>query len=121
MNIVTRGRPYLTAISLVMALAGSISLSAFAGTAHRVCTTKQHDCGQPETIKPCCCGDQTQSSDPAGPIAAKMKIVPAHAPTAALFAEVVFRAAASIDARGDASPPRAAPVDLPTLFARLLI
>jgi hypothetical protein len=115
-------RPYITAIGLVITLLGSTSLSAFAAAAHPVCTVKDHDCGKQATIEPWCCGDASNTSDPAGPIVTKVTITATPASVATLFAAIVTPTLMhTAVVRAEASPPRAAPVDLPTLFASLLI
>jgi len=114
-------RTSLSAISLVLAVIGSSSVSAFIAAAHPICAVKHHDCGNAPTIKPCCCGDQSNISDQAGPTTAKVTfsatLHPVAVVVAAEFVPIPTRAFIS----AQFSPPRSSPVDLPTLFASLLI
>ena len=115
-------RVRLIAVIVVTCIAGAIALPAFAGSSHPVCVAKQHDCGKTLSIKPCCCGEQQNPADQTGPAASKVS----------LTITFVLVTAAGVDSPGSAdsalalvrsasSPPRPAAVDIPTLFATLLI
>jgi hypothetical protein len=114
-------RTSLSAIGLVVALVGSTSTSAFMLAVHPVCTAEHHDCGKGPTIRPCCCGDQHSLSDQTGPTAAKVTFNGTLRPVTTVAADVLVPDSPLAFARATASPPRSSPVDLPTLFASLLI
>jgi len=94
---------------------------AFAGGAHSTCAAKQHECGRAATITSCCCLDQDDTSSQGGPVESRAQISTgltiAPAPAIAAPLPDVFQTIA----RPHTTPPRAAPLDLPTLFASLLI
>jgi hypothetical protein len=105
---------------LLLALVGTAVVPALAGSTHAVCTTKHHDCGTAPTIKACCCGNES-ASDQAGPIAAKTTVTVTFIPVAGVLADTVDGEIARTVIRAEESPSRATRVDLPTLFASLLI
>jgi hypothetical protein len=118
---VKSARQVITAVLLLLSVVAMASAPALAASRHPVCTTQQHDCGKAPTIKPCCCGDQGTGSDEGGPVAAKTRIGATliagdFLPVSALLPSAV-RTTVSVQT----SPPRAVRVDLPTLFASLLI
>lgn len=120
--IVKSVRASLSAIGLVLAIIASSSMTALMAATHPICTIKEHDCGKVPTIKPCCCGDQGDSARPSGPASAKVIVSVTFFPVA-LASDADTFAAASTHAitHWPISPPRSSPVDLPTLFASLLI
>ena len=113
-------RILLTAVALVVAILGASAAPAFAGFVHRVCVTNQHECGRTAKIAKCCCGDQADTSQKSGPAQSKTQIDTTAASVACAFGPspdavpftTMFRAQ---------NASRAGPVDLPTLFACLLI
>ena len=120
-RIVKSVRTCFSAFSLVLALIGSTTASAFVAAAHPICTVKHHDCGESPTIKQCCC-DQTNSSDQTGPIAARVTVSaePIHM-VAAIFADVVTPTPTLAVVHAQDSPPRATQFDLQSLFSIFLI
>jgi hypothetical protein len=110
---------YLSAVSLVVALVGSAALSAFGGV-HPICAAKQHDCGSGPRIQACCCGDQSSTSDQTAP-SAKVTLNATLLPVAAVAAHMFVPVSKHAFTHALAPRPRSSPVDLPTLFASLLI
>jgi hypothetical protein len=84
-----------------------------------MCAAEHHGCGNGPTIKPCCCGHGT--SDQAGPTVARVTFNGTLRPVATVAADMFVPGSPHAFARSNASPPRSSPVDLPTLFACLLI
>jgi hypothetical protein len=110
----------LSAISVVVALIGSASVSAFVAGIHPLCTAKQHDCGTGPLIQACCCADQSGTTDQTAPnakVTFNVTLLPVAAVAAHLFVPVSTHASMPTVV----PPPRSSPVDLPTLFASLLI
>jgi len=120
-RIVKSVRTSLSAISMVLALIGSSSVSAFIAAAHPICTVKHHDCGDAPTIKPCCCGDQSNLSDQSGPTTEKVTFSTTLLPVAVVAAARIVPTSTPGLTHSQLSPPRSSSVDLPTLFATLLI
>ena len=114
-------RHALPALALAIAIIGTATIPAFAAAAHPVCVAKQHDCGKTPSIRPCCCGDQSNGSDQSGPVPGKASVDVSLVPVAVVFTPAFAANPGDILVRAQASPPRAAPVDFPTLFASLLI
>jgi hypothetical protein len=114
-------RSSLSAIIVIVALAGSTGLSAFLPLIHPACTAMHHDCGQAPTLKACCCGDQSNISDRIGPTVAKVTCRVTLVRVAAVATDIVVPASPHAFTATHASPPRSSPVDRPTLFATLLI
>jgi hypothetical protein len=114
-------RSKMLAIALIAAVISAFGGPAFAGLIHPVCAPKLHECGDTARITKCCCDDQGEASNQAGPVESRVQVNPD-----VTFVPVVFR---SMDCSGlyrsfvrpHTSPPRATPLDLPTLFASLLI
>jgi hypothetical protein len=114
-------RTLRSAACVVITLIGLTSVSAFAAATHPVCTVHHDHCSKSTTIKSCCEGDQSTTSDQTGPLTAKITISAPSLAVAVLFPIVSAPDLTHALVRAQASPPRAAPVDLPTLFASLLI
>jgi hypothetical protein len=106
---------------MVIALIGLTNMSAFAMATHPVCTVHHDHCSKSATIKSCCEGDQSAAQDQTGPLTAKVTISAPSLAVAVLFPIVSAPDLTHALVRAQASPPRAAPVDFPTLFASLLI
>ena len=120
-DIVNGLRSRLSTAILLTAIFSTATVPAFAGERHVVCVAKQHDCGKAATISQCCCGDAGDSSNANGPVESRIQIAP-NVATTNLPTVVPFSATLALSlVRAAASPPRAGPVDLPTLFASLLI
>ena len=120
-GIVKPVRSGLSAVALIIAILGTATIPAFAAAAHPVCLAKQHDCGKTPSIRRCCCGDQSDGSDQSIPVPGKTSVHVTFVPVAAVFTPTGAPNPDGILVRAQASPPRAAPVDFPTLFASLLI
>jgi hypothetical protein len=114
-------RTVLPAVALIVTFLGVTAAPAFAGILHPICAATHHDCGNTTKIASCCCGDEFNGSAQSVPAQARTQvdsgaavldgpIVPSSLDPVRL--NTMFRALAA---------PRAAPVDLPTLFACLLI
>ena len=118
---VRSGQSVWSAPVLMFAIITAAIVPAFAGQAHPVCTVKHHDCGEAPTIRSCCCGDQDTASNQGGPVESKVQLT---APSMTVVADLTFVAPSDIVRPHDrpySGTTRAAPLDLPTLFASLLI
>jgi hypothetical protein len=93
----------------------------FAQDRHPVCETEHHDCDQPVNISSSCCGDLDQVRDASVPAQARTELTKDVAVTPALPSFVQPVARQPLLPAVQASPPRLALLDLPTLFATLLI
>lgn len=118
--VVTRLRTKCSALALIGLLAATAG-PLFAQDRHPVCETKHHDCGTPAKISSCCCGDLGQFRDASVPAQARTELTKDVAVTLTLppFVQPVARQV--LLSAVQASPPRLALLDLPTLFASLLI
>ena len=114
-------RTSLSAIIVIVALAGLTGLSAFLPLIHPVCTAMHHDCGQAPTLKACCCGDQSNISDRIGPTAAKVTCRVTLIRVATVVADIAGLASQHAFTTAHASLPRSSSVDRSTLVATLLI
>jgi hypothetical protein len=120
--IVIALRTRLSALALIasVVVATTGPLFAFAAT-HPVCVTKQHDCGKTARIVPCCCSDRPDASRQGGlvesnvQLARGLSIAPATGDTLAVLRMT------RCPMRVDTSPLLGGRLDLPTLFASLLI
>jgi hypothetical protein len=95
--------------------------SLFAQQLHDVCAARQHHCGEMTRITQCCCGDQGLARGEATPIQVRAEervdFTPiAEVPNVGLA--IVPQIAVKVT---QTSPPRLKHLDLPTLFATLLI
>jgi hypothetical protein len=106
---------------LTISVLTTATIPAFAGQVHPLCTAKHHDCGEAPTIRPCCCGGQDNASDQGGPVESTVRLT---APAMPVVADLTFVVPSDVFHAFDrpySGPTRAAPRDLPTLFASLLI
>jgi hypothetical protein len=114
-------RSIATASTLIALLTVTAAAPAAGAAAHALCRAEHHDCGSTPSLKSCCCGEDGGSQDAAGPAAVRITIERTTPAAAGLFAAPprpdLHRAAKA----HASSPPRAAPVDLPILFAAFLI
>jgi hypothetical protein len=112
-------RSVLVVVTIVATSAANLPVAA--QVAHGACAKKHHACGDAATIAPCCCGDRSDSPNPGGPIEARVQLTadPSPIPVAFAAARVTDTSHAGVPAH--ISPPRFCPVDLQTLYARLLI
>jgi hypothetical protein len=115
----TRSR--LPAIVLIAVVVGAIGVPMFAGQIHVLCAPKQHECSPTAKITSCCCDDQGEASNQAGPAEPKVQLNPHQTFAPAVFASSDASSLYRATVRPHTSPPRASPLDLPTLFASLLI
>ena len=120
-HVVTRLRTKCSALALIVGLLAATAGPVFAHDRHPVCETKQHDCGKTAKISSCCCGDLGQLGDASVPAQARTELTKDVAVALALpsFVQPVVRQ--PLLSAVQASPPRLALLDLPTLFATLLI
>jgi hypothetical protein len=114
-------RKALSAIALAVTTLGMATVPAFAFASHPTCTAKHHDCGKAPTITTCCCGDEQSSQTDSTPGRPRVEV---HANVTAVpvgvdVLDLVTSAHALVAAR--TAPPHQSRVDLPTLFASLLI
>ena len=107
-------------MALILALVTAAGAPVLAAQLHPACAAQHHDCGKTATLMTCCCGDQGDPSNPSSPAESRVQVTPDVAPAVGVLAQtLVARTMAVIHVL--ASPPRTAPLDLPTLFATLLI
>jgi hypothetical protein len=112
-----------TRIAALFVVAGMIAGaggSALASMAHPVCTAHDHDCGAPARLADPCCGD---AGTPPDATPAQSRIEVTHGASAAVplpvFACAIPPLAPARAVR--TSPSRTCLLDLPTLFATLLL
>ena len=86
-DVVKAVRRALPAIALAIATIGTVTIPAFAAAAHPVCVAKQHDCGKTPSIRPCCCGEESNGSDQSGPVPGKASVGVSLVPIAAIFSD----------------------------------
>lgn len=114
-------RTKCSALALLVGFLAATAGPLFAQDRHPACETKHHDCGNPARIASCCCGDLGQFRDASVPAQARTELTKDVAVTLTLppFVQPVARQV--LVSAVQASPPRLALLDLPTLFASLLI
>jgi len=120
-DVVTRLRTKCSALALLVGLLAATAGPMFAQDRHPACQTKHHDCGNPARISSCCSGDLGQFRDASVPAPARTELTKdvTLTPTLPSFVQPVARP--PLLSAVLASPPRLALLDLPTLFATLLI
>jgi hypothetical protein len=118
---VTRLRSKASALVLLAAIVAATGGGAFAGDRHPTCETRQHDCGDTAKIASCCCGDVGAPRDAGTPAQPRIDVANGVAATTALreFEHIVPPTTPPVAVQ--TSPPRSCLLDLPTLFASLLI
>ena len=114
-------RTMLSAIALLVAVIVATGLPALANQVHPICATQQHDCGVAARITTCCCSDEGDAANPGGPAESTVQLNASLTPVPAAFATAAFPDLCRTMVRPHTSPPCSGPVDLPTLFASLLI
>lgn len=114
-------RANLSAVVLIAAVISLTGLPALASQTQPACATQHHDCGTATQIAHCCCHNQGDGSTQGGPVEAKVQVNPNLTVALAVFAPIDCSHPHGTIARPLTSPPRANPLDLPTLFASLLI
>ena len=113
----------LAAFSLVTAVLALTGGAVFAQGVHPYCAAHQHDCGKTVRLSNCCCGDQDASWTDSAPVQSRVEVHADVTISYALPALVHARATApaAIAPQITSSPPGSCLLDLPTLFATLLI
>lgn len=114
----------LLAVSAVIAaLLASMAAPAIAAQLQAPpCPVQRHECRQELKIRPCCCDDHGNASDQGGPVESRVRVTadlssaPADDPQ-----DTYLTSARSANARVHTSPPNLYLLDLPTLFACLLL
>jgi hypothetical protein len=106
---------------LVVAVMAATNASALlAWQPHDDCPMSQQECPRIPTIRPCCCDGQN-SSNQGAPIESRV-LVGANLSAVSLPPAISSLVdSPQLFVRVHTSPPRAVPLDLPTLFATLLI
>ena len=120
-SVVTRLRTRCSALAVIVGLVAATAGPLFAQDRHPVCETRQHDCGKPTKISSCCCGDLGQFRDASVPAQPRTELTKDVAVTVILPSFVQPVARHALPSAAQTSPPRLALLDLPTLFASLLI
>ncbi len=120
---VTSARRKLSTLALLATmLAGFAAPMVAAEPSAGACAARKHDCGRTVQLKPCCCGPQSDSATPSGPIVSALRMLADDTPVSLAPAALVTDAPAHVAiVRVESSPPRTSATDLPTLFAALLI
>jgi hypothetical protein len=88
---------------------------------HPVCAASKHDCGKTARLTRCCCGDHGNPAGRGGPTESRVQVTPQWAPLVGTPVDAPAAEPGLIAVRANASPPRTAIFDLPTLLATLLI
>jgi hypothetical protein len=114
-------RSKLPAIVLIAVVIGAIGVPVIAGQIHILCAPKQHECGTTAKITSCCCDDQGEASNQAGPAEPRVQVNPDPTFAPAVFSSSDSSSLYGATVRSHTSTRRAGPLDLPTLFASLLI
>jgi hypothetical protein len=106
---------------LVVAVMAATNASALlAWQPHDDCPMSQQECPRTPTIGPCCCDGQN-SSNQGAPIESRVLVVANLSAVSLPLAISGIADSPQLFVRVHTSPPRAVPLDLPTLFATLLI
>jgi hypothetical protein len=114
-------RTKLAALALITGLLAAAGGSLFAQDTHPACAAKQHDCGKATRISECCCGDPGAARDAGAPARSRTEL--SRDTSVALTLPQFVRSVqpAPLSSAVQTSPPRLCLLDLPTLFATLLI
>jgi hypothetical protein len=115
-------RTRLSALILMAAVAASSGAALLAaGPEHAACVTTHHECDQTTTIRSCCCDLQDDSSNQGGPLESRVQIGADASAVPLVLGTFPIADSMHLSVPVHTSPPRAVPLDLPTLFAALLI
>jgi hypothetical protein len=107
--------------ALVVALVVATGAPAFAALDRPACpTAAQHHCGKVASVKPCCCMDRSGASNQ-GPVESRIRPHSDLPIAGAVTALSNLPMPSPSNLRPHTAPQRAGPLDLPTLFANLLI
>jgi hypothetical protein len=113
---------FMSAMALLVAVLGASTIPAFALMSHPTCTAKHHECGRTPAIAKCCCGDEQSSPSNSTPAQSHVDVRADFAPIATVGILAAAPATAPhVPLAIKTSPPHQYLVDLPTLFASLLI
>jgi hypothetical protein len=114
-------RASLSSIAVVASLLATIGGPLLAQATHPVCTAKHHECDKTATVSDCCCGDQGSPLADSTPAQSRVEVRGDLSPMLALPSFVHTAPAPQPLSPVQTSPPRLCLLDLPTLFATLLI
>lgn len=120
-GIVKSVRTTLPSIWLVLSILGMATAPAFAFAGHPICTAKHHQCGETASISKCCCGDAQSSQADSTPSQSRVEVRAnfTAVPVGVDVLELVTPIHGLVTVH--TSAPHQYLVDLPTLFASLLI
>jgi hypothetical protein len=118
---VTVPRVRLSVVALIASLLATTGGAVFAQALHPVCVARQHDCGKTTTIAQCCCGDSGAAQNEGTPVQTRMDIRADFSQAQAVTSDVQVATTPHALIHVQTSPPRLSRLDLPTLFASLLI
>ena len=123
LDIVKSVRSVLSAVALIVAFVGASIVPAYAGQARPACgppaATAAHECCKTPILKACCTNRSDQSRQ-SGPTQPRVQVNPNFTAVPPIFVvdlASAFRTTGAIQP----TPPRAGPLDLPTLLSTLLI
>ena len=120
---IVNSRRVASALALIVALIGASIVPVYAGTARAQCAgsaaNAEHACCK-TPILTACCTDRSDTSTQGGPTPAKFQVTPGFSAAPAIFFVDLRNAVRSTGAI-QPTPPRAGPLDLPTLLSSLLI
>ena len=111
----------LPIVVLMASLLATTSGSIFAESIRALCVTQRHDCGRAATISTCCCGNHSAAQHEAAQVPSRPKLRIDHSVTPAVTSGVQVATTPRASVHDHTSPPRLCLLDLPTLFACLLI
>jgi hypothetical protein len=112
----------LSALALVTVVAATNGAAVLAAAQQPApCVTQHHACDKTTAIRPCCCDPHGDVSNQGGPIESRVQIGADVSAVPLVLAAVTLDGQAQRSGRVNTSPPRIVPLDLPTLFATLLI
>lgn len=118
---VTAPHPKLSIVALIASLLAATAGAVFTQAIHPVCLAKQHDCGKTAKIAQCCCGDSGVTQNEGTPVQSRFEIRADLSQAPAVTSDVQVATTPHALIRVHMSPPRLSHLDLPTLFASLLI
>jgi hypothetical protein len=118
---VTSRRTTLSAIALLIALLGSTALPLCAEPASRNCATRPDDCRGTTTMTTCCCCGHGDESNQGGTTETDVQLSASLAPVSGVVEAAAAQDPCRTPIRQQTSPTRSGSLDLPTLFATLLI
>lgn len=111
-------------LAALAAIGGVLAVTAgplLAQSRRPVCRAEQHECEKPATIAHCCCRDAAVPHEAATPAPARQELSGGASATPVLPKCLHTLPLVPHTPDEQTSPPRCWPLDLPTLFAALLI